>query len=197
MKKLLVLVAAALLISGNSLAQLDPDDNGVGVYFDPCGCCMPCIPLPEGEGFAWLVITHPSAPAGIGGWECRLEVEGPVAILGYNLLGANPINFTVEPNFLVGLSEPLVNPFTFPTLVVMEIHFLVLDVQPAIEFYLEPNWTPSIPGELAYADGVDPDILYIMRQSTGGPGEPVAVVNGDCPVANEDATWGQVKTLYR
>ena len=29
MKKLLVLTAAALLISGNALAQLDPDPDGV------------------------------------------------------------------------------------------------------------------------------------------------------------------------
>jgi hypothetical protein len=197
MKKLLVLVAAALLISGNSFAQLDPDDNGVGIYFDPCGCCLPCVTLPEGEAYAWLVITHPSAPAGIGGWECRIEVEGPAAILSWNFEGQDPINFTQEPNFLVGLSAPLINPFTFPTVVVMEIHFLVMDVQPPIEFFLEPNWTPSIDGELVYADGANPNELIIMRQSTGGPGEPVAVVNGDCPVANEDATWGQVKTLYR
>ncbi len=195
MKKLLVLTAAALLISGNALAQLDPDPDGVGIYFDPCACGN-CVTLPAGQHYAWLVITHPSAPAGILGWECRIETDGPLFVLNYEPEGLW-INVDTPPSFVVGLAEPLINPYMFPTVVVMEITFQLVDVSAPAMFYLVPVFFPSMPGMLVYADGADPENLIEMRQSTGGPGEPVAVINGDCPVATADATWGGVKNLYR
>ena len=195
MKKLLVLVAAAaLLISVNSFAQIDPDDDGVGIYFDPCACGN-CVTLPEGTHYAWLVITHPTSPDGVHGWECRVETEGPLFVLDWAVQGL-AVNADTPPSFVVGLAEPMLAMWMFPTVVVMEITFLLTDVTPA-HFYLEPVQFPSIPDELVYVDGGDINNLIIMRQSTGGPGEPVATINGDCPVALEDATWGHVKNLYR
>lgn len=195
MKKLLVLTAAALLISGNAFAQLDPDPDGVGIYFDPCACGN-CVTLPEGMHYAWLVITHPTAPQGVHGWECAITTDGPIFVLEYAPEGLW-VNAATPPNFAIGLAEPLMNPYMFPTVVVMQLAFQLIDVSVPAAFYLEPVQFPSIPGLLVYADGADPSNLIEMRQSTGGPGEPVAVINGDCPVATQDETWGGVKNLYR
>ena len=49
----------------------------------------------------------------------------------------------------------------------------------------------------SFVDGIDPGHVLPLQQVSGGPGLPVASINGDCPVDDEDATWGGVKALYR
>jgi hypothetical protein len=178
------------------MAQIDPDEDGIGIYFDPCACEY-CVSRDVGETFGYLLITHPSSEVGVGGWECEIDWDGPVAILGWFLEGL-AINVEVPPSFAVGLGEPLSNPYMWPAVVVMTVQMLVLDTSEPINFYIDGIQFHSLPERVpAYLDGTDYDTLVELRQSTGGPDIPVATINGDCAVASEATSWSEVKNLFR
>jgi len=194
MKKWVVFLAmSSLLVGANAMAQIDTGENGIGMYFDE-GATINCDnPGAVGALDLYLCLTNITSPDGISGWECRIEITQGVYILETVLMGYLPINFGSAPDYIVGLGEPL--PWA-PSMVVGVFTFGVFMPDP-IEIFIKPVVNPSIPGVPAYADGANSDILIPLVQSTGGPDIPVGVINGDCPVANEDATWGSVKSLYR
>ena len=197
MKKwMLLLGLGSLLLASPVLAQLDPDEDGIGIYFDPCACGY-CVTLPEGEHMAWLVITHPTSEAGVGGWECEIAWDGPVVPLQWMLEGL-AINVEEPPTFSVGLGEPVSNPYLFPAVVVMSIRLMVLSVDEPCNFYIDGILFHSLPDRVpAYLDGADYSNIIQLRQSTGGPDIPVATINGDCAVASEETSWSEVKGLFR
>ena len=108
MKKIALVTILLLLMTGSGFAQLDPDDDGIGVYFDPCACTN-CISLDVGFQTAFLVVTHPTSPQGVLGWEARMWVEGPAAISGVSLHG-DEVNVGVAPDYVVGTAAPQINP---------------------------------------------------------------------------------------
>jgi len=190
---LLVLVASA----GSVFAQLDPDEDGIGVYFDPCAC-VNCVPMEPGPQQGYVVITHPTAQrAGVGGWEAQIWVEGPAVITNTTYQG-NSLNFLTPPDYLVGIAVPLYNPFMYPAVVVATIDFQILDTSGPVDFYINGIYKHSLPDRVpAYLDGDDYNIIIALQQPTGGPTIPVATINGDCAVPSESASWGEVKSLYR
>ncbi len=197
MKRLMLLLACvALLMAGNAFAQLDPDDDGIGIYVDPCGCTN-CVPLAEGTHTLYLVITHASAPDGVHGWECSINWDGPVLPYDWAYEGL-AFNADNAPEFGVGLAEPLVNPYTFPAILVMEFTAIITDESVATNFYIDAWRWHSLDEEVpAYLNGADIYEILPLQQVTGGPDIPVATFNGDCAVATEDLTWSSVKQLYR
>jgi len=181
----------------NGYAQLDPDDDGIGVYFDPCAC-VNCISMDMGIQTAFLVITHPTSPQGVGGWECKMWVDGPAFMTNVALQG-QAINAGTRPGeFIVGTADPQINPFTYPAIVVAELTFFIEDVAAPVNWWidsiLQHSHDEPVP---AYLDGSDPNIVKKLQQATGGPQYPVATVNGDCAVSTEAETWGGVKALFR
>jgi len=187
----LVFAAAALVASGSS-AQIDPSLDSIGIYFDDDGIVNCDSPGIAGELSLNLILTNISAQAGVHGWECLIDWTPGIFVLEWNLRGA-AVNGRTAPEFGVGLSTPL--PWA-STIIIMD--FLVgVYKSNTIEFYILPVSNPSLPGVPSYADGSNPDLLYPLRQSTGGPDNPVCVINGDCPVPNDATTWGALKSLYR
>ncbi len=188
---------ALLLCCGTALAQLDPDDDGIGIYFDPCAC-VNCVPMEAGAHIGYVVITHPTAQqAGVGGWEAKIWVEGPAVITNMTFQG-NAINFTNPPEYFVGIQVPLYNPFMYPAVVVAVVDFLLLDDQVPVDWYIDGIYRHSLPNrQPAYLDGDDYNIIIALQQPTGGPTIPVATINGDCAVPTTEASWGDVKSLYR
>ena len=197
MKRLMLLFSCvALLVAGNAFAQLDPDDDGIGIYVDPCGCTN-CVPLPEGTHTLYVVITHASAPEGIHGWECSIDWDGPVLPFGWEYEG-QAFNADVPPQFGVGLAEPIINPYTFPAIVVMQFSAIIQDESVASNFYIDAWFFHSLPEAVpAYLNGANIEEIIPLQQITGAPDIPVATFNGDCAVATEDLTWSSVKQLYR
>ncbi len=193
MQRLGILLAtlAIMLSSSLALAQVDPEFDSIGIYFDT-EASIHRITLLEGQHHAYLAITRPTDITGISGWECRISTEGPVFVLEYGILG-QAINAATPPNFAVGLAEPF--PFA-DSIIVMDMTILLTGLE-EIHFYIHPSYQPSLEGVPAYASGGNPENLWPLQQSTGGEDYPVAVINGDTPVADEDATWGGVKALYR
>ena len=190
---LLTLVLAA----GHAFAQLDPDDDGIGVYFDPCAC-VNCIPMDAGPQQGYIVITHTTyQEAGVGGWEAQIWVEGPAVITNTSYEGQS-INFMTPPDYFVGIGVPLYNPFMYPAVVVATIDFLIMDTATPVDFYIDGIYKHSLPDRMpAYLDGANNDIIIPLQQPTGGPDIPVATINGECAVPITSKSWGEVKTLYR
>jgi hypothetical protein len=82
--------------------------------------------------------------------------------------------------------------------VVLTLRILVLDTAEPINFYIDALQDHSLPDPVpAYLDGADYNNIIALQQSTGGPDFPVATINGDCAVANEEATWSDVKAMFR
>lgn len=195
-------VTAAFLLTlilgvGNAVAQLDPDEDGIGIYFDPCAC-VNCVPMEPGPQQGYVVITHPTAQqAGVGGWEAKIWVEGPGVITGMTFQG-NAINFTAAPEYFVGIQIPLYNPFMYPAVIVATVDFLLLDDLQPLQWYIDGVYRHSLPERVpAYLDGDDYNIIIPLQQPTGGPTIPVATINGECAVPTSEASWGDVKSLYR
>lgn len=201
MKRLVILLSLALILATPALAQVaDPDNDGIGIYFEPCAMTN-CVSRPVGETFAWLVITHPTSPEGVGSWEARITTDGPVLITNWTLFGEG-IDFNSDPNeFMVGVTAPLVNMYTWPAVVVAEATIYVYDTSGPANFYIDGNFLHSLPERVpAYLDGGEyPNYTTIKRlfQSTGADATiPVATINGECVVATDEMSWDSIKSMF-
>jgi len=200
MKKIAFALILTLFVAGNAFAQLDPDDDGIGIYWDPCAC-VNCVELPVGDHLGYLAITHPTSELGVGGWEATITVEGPCAVTEWELLG-NAINVASRPDeFIVGLGEPAINPYTYPAVVVAIVHLYIYDETTPVEFFIDGVYFHSIPdnSQPAYLDGSNYDIIKPLQQIQGSADLPVAIINGDCDgvVATTNESFDSLKALYR
>lgn len=188
------------------LAQIDPDPNGIGIYFDE-GATVFCTEADLGsEIAAYLCLTRITSQTGISKWEATVEVFPRDAILAWSMRG-QAVNASEVPEFVVELAGPL--PWQ-SSLVVLEVTISVLAEYP-LAFRVHPVENPSVtdtPFPLpAYAAGDDPADFRTLGYSWGwdpttGTPNWCAVVNpvGDCsdpPTDNADHSWGEIKALYR
>lgn len=197
MRKLLFALFILPALAGGAFAQLDPDDDGIGVYFDPCACNN-CITMDVGLHRAFLVITHPTSPQGVHGWEAKLTTTGPMFLTNVDLIGNN-VNVGILPGeYIVGIVTPLINPFTYPAVVIAVLDFYLSSTATPAQFFIDGVFFHSLPEKVpAYLDGSNTNVIKELKQSTGGRTFPVATINGDCAVAIEGETWGGVKALFR
>lgn len=203
MKKLLVLLAV-LALAAPAMAGIDPGTNGIGVYFDlganvNCGAPAPYALLPM-----YLIATNINETSGISGWETHVYFEPtPGAGVTYAYAGVGAVNPLTAPDFQVGMGGgPL--PYSPAVLLLTMSTFylggpLMIGVGPIIS--APPSFSPPSPG---YAAGNAPDRLIKLTPSSNVPipgsnfGYWVAGANaGNCPVPNEETSWGGVKALYQ
>jgi hypothetical protein len=188
-----------------AMSQVDPDPNGIGIYFDE-GANVYCMQTEVGnQTSAYLCLTRITSESGISKWEAKVEVSRPSDVLAWNLMGQGT-NTSETPEFNVDLTEPL--PWQ-SSLVVLEMTISIQAVHPLV-FRVHPVENPSVPGAPfplpAYALGDDPSEFRTLGYSWGwdpATGEPnwCAVINpaGDCsdpPTANSSSSWGGIKALY-
>jgi hypothetical protein len=208
MKKLVVLLLT-LLVATSAFAGIDPDADMMGFYFDAtgdnnCAAVVNNVPTPvyvlytgatvpfiEAYTFDYDVTVAP----GFSSLFFRLgEALPPGAIrVGEN----DPTDATKGGPFAVGLAEPLDCTSGAATLVAFT--FMILSPGMEAAFNLMPNPIPSLPGNTLYPEVQGPgggSGLMTVGFSTEN-GVRSAVMNGDCPVAEEVDTWGSVKSLYR
>jgi hypothetical protein len=184
-----------MAFAGNALAQVDPDPDGIGMYFDMGGTQYCADGVGGGQVLLYLVITRASQASGVSGWEAHVDYTVPDGCFeqGWTLLGDGPLNVSAAPDFIVGLATP------FPgadAIAIAEYGVLVFCAD-CIEFVVRAADNPSLPGVPLYAAGDDPG-LFIPLQNSAGEGGATGQINCGCStVPNEDATWGSLKTLYR
>jgi hypothetical protein len=195
MKKL-ALVIIFSLVAGAAFAQ-SWGTNNVGVYLDPmgeenCGYGMGLVPC-------YLVGTGIETGS-VGGFELKLSIDGPALGPLNPAFPVNALNMATRPDeWFVGFGEPA--PTSNGTVVFMSFDLFVQDDATPTELFIAPIYFASIPGSGAYLDGADYNIILPLYNSTGDPvtGEnvPVMTLNGQCVVDAEDASWGEVKSLFR
>lgn len=193
MRTTLIILGLVLLTAGGVFAQIDPDPDGIGLYFDE-EATLTCKTVPAFVQFdAYLCLTNPSSPNGASGFECRLEF--PATILRtFDVIDTTYQNLFSSPDYLVGFGAPLP---AADVIVLTHIGFFNLQLDTRQEFFVKPIERPSVPGAACYADGLDPRLLIPLNSSSGSWDLPVAVINGECNViANEGSAWGRVKSLY-
>jgi hypothetical protein len=199
MKKLVVLLLVSLMAT-TAFAQIDPDPDGIGVYFDMAATQVSYDATVNVPFFAYVCITNPTA-AEVHGLEFGYQVNVPAGLDGlfFRLLQTVPAGAVDLGNstnklmgdFVVGLASPLPAAASVPF---VTWQFMLLTPM-SVEFYITGSTVPSLPGgEPAYEIGGS---IRKLQQSTGGDGFPVATINGPAPVAVEETSFGSVKSLFR
>jgi hypothetical protein len=199
MKNLLVLLMISLMAT-SAFAVVDEDPDMLGVYFDASAdqnALNIGINIPF---FAYVMITNPSE-ANVWGLEFGYDVVVPAGFEGLifrlaNNLPAGSVDLgnstsLFSGDYVAGLASPLPGQ---PVTTFVTWQFMILTPM-TVELFLGPSQVESISDGLpAYEYGGQ---IKSLGLSTGGPGVPVAVVNGTGPVANEEASFGSVKSLFR
>ncbi|PID80658.1 hypothetical protein CSA17_02205 [bacterium DOLJORAL78_65_58] len=200
MKKTAFALLLTLLIAGGAFAQLDPDADGIGIYFDPCAC-VNCLDLPVGNNTGYVVITHPSSDAGVAGWEATITNEGPGVMSNWQLQGDATNTAVNSDEFIVNLGTPLTNAYSYPAVIVAMFNLNVVSVEAPITFYIDGIEDHSIldyDGP-AFVDGNDNTTVKPLQMIQGSASLPVALVNGNCAgiVARGSTTLDNMKALFR
>jgi len=202
----MIMCVACLCCTSFALAQIDPDPDGIGVYFDTAAT-VNYIDAPPGFPVEfYIIITNPTEPAMIG-WECSLEIQpqgGYVSYVLTNPPGGGAINVETPPNFVVGYSVPF--PMS-PATVVATGTIIVTSARTNYTFRLHPAPNPSAgPWDGCYLPlYVTTTYGFVPLHYSCGWEQPapdcvpniVAAINGgEEPTAAENTTWSQIKALY-
>ncbi len=194
-----------IAIASVAFAQIDPDPDGIGLYFDmeATEVCM-ATAAPFESITAYLLATNITEESGISGWEMEVLVDGPLTADAWELIGIQPLNVFTAPRFAVGLGEHgLANPIVDNVVHLATLTAYVLAPTDQVSFGIKPHcsssWNPPAPG---YAAGNNAGNLVPFLVSGGGFDaleNPVAQINTDeCSVvSNDDVSFGSVKALYR
>lgn len=198
MKNLVVLLLVSLM-AASALATANPDADEIGIYFDGVTADMNCVTYEGTPVMASVVVTRASA-ATIDGIEFgfRHFTNGndfDVVVQTFPPAGVDvgETNADVtEGDVILGFSAPL------PTegdgnLVVYQYRLRLFGDFP-VEHYLAPT---SVSGAALPRYVTGGDTFVNLNPATGSLDVPVAVINGDCPVAVEESSFGSVKSLFR
>jgi hypothetical protein len=196
------LVAAACFAAPPATAQIDPEPNGLGIYFDEGGTTN-CREAAAGDLVtAYLVVTRLEESAGgIAGFECGISyypgtVQGGVE---YEL-PAGAVNVLTPPSFSVGLASPLPQA---PVITLLTLRF-ISDGNPVLlgAGCRQDLWSDPPCPILAGANDPGQFIVLTPSGDTLFPGRErmwvVAGVNAGptCPIAVEAQTWSRIKAIY-
>ena len=215
MKKLvLALALVTMAFSGAALAQTE-----VGVYFDDSATRTYLGITEISQHHAYIVMTGLGETALVGGFELALLVDQPLMTFNFTFpAGSGAINLQTEPTFLTGFAEAL--PAVGGAFTVLEFDVLATTANAANWNFYEHN--PSDDYDDAYEALITPKAIFFnsiedefgdpvmayldgageILPMTPGVGEyrgyaatVVELIVG--PVATDEASWDEVKSLYR
>ncbi len=189
-----ILVIFCISMASTTSAQIDSDPDGIGVYFDE-GATQVSAAVPNGESIsAYLIATNPSQTGTLALWEASVALSEGGALSGeplngFNMGGTTPGDYHVS--FAVGMHTPY--PELQPIMILANLTIEVLSEGP-INIYVGGytfDWPMYRPNDMYHG----PDTT--LFRSSGSPVLPVAVINGENPLANEVQLWDGIKSLYR
>lgn len=192
----LLLIGLALylgmILSTPSLGQIDPDPDGLGVYFDTAATQVTASAEAGTNLQAYLVGTHLSVPGDIGYWQAKVC---PGGTNGMAMISGTPYGgFNFSMNMPGDGCWGCVTFGLEPALPTQEITLLAsLDVQVWDDFPagIVLDW------EGGYYQVVGSDEMIPFHPSSGDLNLPVATVNAAAPVATRADTWDSIKATYR
>ena len=214
MKRFLVLTALMAVCASVAFAQapyLYENDNEIGIYMveNPTAdnaqdMAMYTGALP-GMFTCYVVCTHPvnmhyGAPGStvrnpitlIGGMEFRINLPTGLFIQEA-VMPPNSINFATPPEWLAGVEAPVVDDHC----TLLRLTLATFSTAPGY-IYLSPVQVApqSIPGSMSITDYLDDFRLNPAYPVSGSYDLPVFGVL-ESVVPTEDASWSDVKSLYR
>lgn len=193
LKSITIILRTILLLTILSVplasAQVDPDPDGIGIYFDLEASVVAATATTGEVVQAFLIGTNLSQAGNIDYWETRLCPGPGAAIYGSPRGSFNyATNMPGDPcwSCVALYSEPPLPAQVVTILADLEIE--ILDGTASIDLF--------VLGEDRYRmDGAATE--FPLYPSSGSAEMPVAVINGDVPVDVEEGAWGQVKAMYR
>jgi hypothetical protein len=164
---------AALFTHAPARAQLYPQPDRVGIYFDTAATTNWLASAPYQGATAYLILTNPSGTGyGIDAFECRINL--PTNALRLNtVLPPGAINVGTFPEMYVAWPAPLP-----PSAVVVlaSIGFLSTNTSPGNWTLTPTQSTPTVPGAMVYnMPHAQESRIYVMQPSH----VPTAVINPD------------------
>ncbi len=187
----LLTISILTLLAGTAFAQF-PGDNLMGVFFSDTEFTQETTNIDSGAVpfNAYLVLVNATVGT-VGGYECAIDFANP-SIFVLSVSGPNGwTNFGDNTNHLCGYQVPLPSEQPGTVLATLQLLYSVTD---PVEISLGPATPPSIPGDMAIANGANPDELIACPCLTADC--VVATIWGDGVVATEDQTWSSVKSLF-
>lgn len=198
-KYLLIILICGLALSAT--AQLNPEPDLLGVYFDQ-GATVRQIrtAVPFAEVTAYLVLTHPTDPGGIAGWECAVDVSGSLTAERWEIAAGLNIADSSRGLFHVGIGlSPLCLP-PVPTVTLATWRAYAVSTTDPVFFRILPfPDTVSFQGSPGYASGQTPGhLIPLLVDCDAAYGSACATINyNGCGVGAENRSWSEIKALYR
>ncbi len=196
MNKCFMILACALVWAAVATAQIDPNQNGIGIYADLDGLVNE-VEVAVGDPMeVYVLITRPTGTVKLGGWEAHIVVPDNISIWGWNFPNPGTLAFSTPPDFMA--AHP---PVAFQVVNhVMTFIVVPTDSEPA-QFYIEPfPYTTPVPApryiDVEYGPDAVPGVLIDLVPYPAGIGNPSFTVNAG-PLPTRAASWGEIKALYR
>ena len=194
-----ILLMICMFVASYSFAIMDPDPDGIGIYFDlDANVVCHNTADPFELVTAYLIATNTTCDSGIGGWEAYILITGDAAaapawtVDGFD---TDPSPEAFQVRYICFWH------FWSPTMVLATWTGYMLDPADTLSFYLSgypgSEYFPNSPSYIGADIGGN---LYPLQVSTGtGQNLPVAMINSpSCDVLpNETMTVSTMKMLYK
>jgi hypothetical protein len=198
-------MAVIVFCSPASAEPIDPDPDGMGIYFDTEGTAY-CLTVDDWEPAVgagptidvYLLVTRPDTPyPSILAWETHVEIISNSLIPTHYLTVTPGCAFYMpEEDYVIGCSYapiPIIDDVAM--IASAELSWLGTEGHAEVTFIMR-----GVQGSLSFPDGPG----YASAPGFPSPCQPlfgewgeVAWVNGNCQtIAGEDMAWGMVKSLY-
>jgi hypothetical protein len=204
MKRVMIVLIGLAMMSSLATAQVDPDENSMGIYFDTNAAVYEHYTYaPFEQVCAYLVVVNPTS-RGVSGWECMVDVVGPCVAQSWTYAGGglNVYDAVATGLFAVGVGPGPLALVPVNNVCVLATWCAYIMAPPDVVTFTVLPFPGSVtfPDSPGYVDGDDVGIVVPCGVSTGYPYGPYcAAINlvSSGIIASEDMTWGSVKALYQ
>ncbi len=192
MRTLKILFLTGLLVAAAANAMAEPASHGtdtMGLYFDAEAVSNVLTLAEPATVDLYLIFTNPTMDF-INGWQAKVTISAGAAITGATF----PVGTTA---ILDGPSEwttTMSSPMPCNTLTKLAVFSLASEAQDETLLYLGGVDTPLKVGALPTVKLLDGSFAEVSV-SSGDPSVPLAGINSS--TANEVASWGSLKSLFR
>ena len=184
-----VVLVLLLLQTSTVWAQVDPDPDGIGIYFDEEATIVAATAGPGDFVPAYLIGTNLSQDGNIDFWQALVIPDEGAMVSGTPYGSLNyAMNMPGDPRWHCIALDPDPPLPAQPITLLAGLHVLVLDDTSPIGLFVGGEDRYRIDGSLEE---------FPLYPSSGSLDLPVAVINGEAPVAEEIGTWGAVKAMFR
>ncbi len=171
-------ICSEIVCLGSVIPLIDPGPDALGIFFDQAFSSNETYPAINTAFDAYLVLINPSDPSPIAGWECNLEIEGQIFVLGH-YYPEQAIRLGEGSDYVVGYATPLPSAGAVKLLTLSMLAIFPTEVA---TFSLSPNSNPTIAGQMSWMTDL-PQSFVRMNTTTGQP--LVATVYAEAPVGLE------------